>query len=76
MLRPPYSDLNPTRQLSLSLVLPLVSREWKNGSKSSHNCTPFLHSLLTQGKLFRYRTAICFVVVRDDAVELAARFGS
>ena len=22
--------------------LPLVSREWKNGSNSSYNCTPFL----------------------------------
>ena len=30
--------------------LPLVSREWKNGSNSGYNCTPFLHSLLTQGK--------------------------
>ena len=30
--------------------LPLVSREWKNGSNSSYNCTPFLHSLLTKGK--------------------------
>ena len=28
-----------------------VSREWKNGSNSSCNCTPFLHSLLTKGKL-------------------------
>ena len=37
--------------------LPLVSREWKNGSSSSsssssYNCTPFLHSLLTKGKTF------------------------
>ena len=32
------------------LFLPLVSREWKNGSNSSYNCTPFLHSLLTKGK--------------------------
>ena len=31
--------------------LPLVSREWKTGSNSSYNCTPFLHSLLTKGKL-------------------------
>ena len=31
--------------------LPLVSREWKNGSNSSYNCTPFLYSLLTKGKL-------------------------
>ena len=31
-------------------VKPLVSREWKNGSNSSYNCTPFLHSLLTKGK--------------------------
>ena len=30
--------------------LPWVSREWKNGSNSSYNCTPFLHSLLTKGK--------------------------
>ena len=28
----------------------LVSREWKNGSNGSYNCTPFLHSLLTKGK--------------------------
>ena len=32
------------------VYLPLVSREWKNGSNSSYNCTPFLHSLLTKGK--------------------------
>ena len=32
-------------------TLPLVSREWKNGSNSSYNCTPFLHSLLTKGKI-------------------------
>ena len=31
-------------------VPPLVSWEWKNGSNSSYNCTPFLHSLLTKGK--------------------------
>ena len=31
--------------------LPLVSREWKNGSNSSYSCTPFLHSLLAKGKL-------------------------
>ena len=29
-----------------------VSREWKNVSSSSYNCTPFLHSLLTKGKLY------------------------
>ena len=34
------------------IILPLVSREWKNGSNSSYNCTPFLHSLLTKGKSF------------------------
>ena len=33
-----------------TLNLPLVSREWKNGSHSSYKCTPFLHSLLTKGK--------------------------
>ena len=32
------------------VLLPLASREWKNGSSSSCNCTPFLHSLLTKGK--------------------------
>ena len=31
--------------------LPLVSRGWRDGSNSSYNCTPFLHSLLTKGKL-------------------------
>ena len=30
--------------------LPLVRREWKNGSNGSYNCSPFLHSLLTKGK--------------------------
>ena len=38
------------KQLSDTLSLPLVSREWRNGSNSSCNCTPFLHSLLTKGK--------------------------
>ena len=32
------------------IYLPLVSREWKNGSNSSYNCTPFLHSVLAKGK--------------------------
>ena len=27
----------------VTLYLPLVSREWKNGSNSSYNCTPFPH---------------------------------
>ena len=31
--------------------LPLVSREWRNGSNSSYNSTPFLHSPLTKGKM-------------------------
>ena len=35
-----------------ALILPLVCREWKNGSNSSYNCTPFLHSLLTKGKSY------------------------
>ena len=37
--------------LSSSDGLPLVGREWKNGSKCSYNCTPFLHSLLTKDKM-------------------------
>ena len=36
--------------VKITHCLPLVSREWKNGSNSSFNCTPFLHSLLTKGK--------------------------
>ena len=39
MFRPPFPK-----------YLPLVIREWKNGSNSSYNCTPFLRSLLAQGK--------------------------
>ena len=38
------------RQIKLPAKLPLVSREWKSGSNSSYNCTPFLHSLLTKCK--------------------------
>ena len=37
---------------TLWLFLPLESREWKNGSNSSYNCTPFLHSLLTKSKSY------------------------
>ena len=37
--------------------LPLVSREWKNGSNSSYNSTPFLHSLLTKGKMIPLKGA-------------------
>ena len=37
--------------------LPLVSREWKNGSNISYNCTPILHSLLTKGKKGSKRSA-------------------
>ena len=40
------------RGFSVCIFLPLVSREWKNGSNSSYNCTPFLHSLLTKGKYY------------------------
>ena len=38
------------RPITILRSLPLVSTEWKNGSNSSYNCTPFLHSLLTKGK--------------------------
>ena len=41
--------MNPKKELPWSLCLASVSREWKNGSNSSYNCTPFLHSLLTKG---------------------------
>ena len=34
----------------MRVYLPLVSREWKNGSNKSYNCTSLLHSLLTKGK--------------------------
>ena len=39
------------RTLMPQHYLPLVSREWKNGSNSSYNCTPFLHFPLTKGKI-------------------------
>ena len=39
-----------TLGLTAEKDLPLVSREWKNGSNSSYNCTPFLHSLVAKGK--------------------------
>ena len=42
-----------TPSSSRSIYLRLVSREWKSGSNSSCNCTPFLHSLLTKGKFTR-----------------------
>ena len=37
-------------KVATGLYLPLLSSEWKNGSNSSYNCAPFLHSLLTKGK--------------------------
>ena len=42
----------------VTLYLPLVSREWKNGSNSSYNCTPFPHSLLTKGRQSSPRRAL------------------
>ena len=49
--KPPEALEPQTRKLCMmAIVLPLVSREWKNGSNSSYNCTPFLPSLLTKGK--------------------------
>ena len=47
----PTGDAPETPKPLAGLDLPLVSREWKNGSNSSYNCTPFLHSLLTKGRL-------------------------
>ena len=46
----PHGYMNTKWELLEPQNLPLVSREWKNGSNSSYNCTPFLHSLLTKGK--------------------------
>ena len=50
----PYYDvliqISPYERKVWRVNLPLVSREWKNGSNSSYNSTPFLHSLLTKGK--------------------------
>ena len=43
-----YTPLQFTRKSTSPRYLPLVSREWKNGSNSSYNCTPFPHSLLTK----------------------------
>ena len=47
---PSRDSYEPQGELRTAIYLPLVSREWKNGSNSSYNCTPFLHSLLTKGK--------------------------
>ena len=46
------SDICASRHFEVLRVinLPLGSREWRNGSNGSYNCTPFLHSLLTKGK--------------------------
>ena len=46
----PVTDHDLNASSAAAFFLPLVSREWKNGSNSSYNCTPFLHSLLTKGK--------------------------
>ena len=57
-------------EASVSHHLPLLSREWKNGSNSSYNCTPFLHSLRTKGKLTNIGDSTCCttMVKHDDDV--------
>ena len=50
------------------LYLPLVSREWKNGSHSSYNCTPFLHSLLTKSRFCRQLPNIGAYVINWNGV--------
>ena len=53
------------------IALVLVSRKWKNGSNSSYNRTPFLHSLLTKGK-FRVKISPVsqnLIMIRTKAVE-------
>ena len=46
-----YGHSNSSESLRIWGNLSLVSREWRNGSNRSYNCTPFLHSLLTKGKV-------------------------
>ena len=43
-------------------VLPLASREWKNGSNSSYNCTPFLQSLPAKGKKCDVLSVMCWAI--------------
>ena len=50
LLSPPTLQVDVEQQNGWVLNLPLVSREWKNGSNSSYTCTPFLPSLLTKAK--------------------------
>ena len=50
---------------AVGLYLPLVSREWKNDSNSSYNCTPFLHSLLTKGKYRAFSSFACIFMGLD-----------
>ena len=45
----PSNDQSEGPESPDALNLHLVRREWKNGSNSSYNCTPFLHSLLSKG---------------------------
>ena len=56
--------------------LPLVSREWKNGSNSSYHCTPFLHSLLTEGKK-KEKPSICLSIslrlIQFEAAEVVTK---
>ena len=58
------------------VYLPLVSREWKNGSNSSYNCTPFLHSLLTKGKFRGLRFGLRGLGCRLRACTMLATPGS
>ena len=52
----PFLEGLAIRLIPSGLSLPLVGREWKNGSNSSYTCSPFLHSLLTKGKFLRHAT--------------------
>ena len=45
-----YSVAGLHVQRTVWFYLPLVSREWKNGSNRRYNYTPVLQSLLTKGK--------------------------
>ena len=53
--------------LGCRVYLPLVTKEWKNGSNSSYNCTPFLHSLLTKAKSLGPCAGTCLTLIHHES---------
>ena len=55
---PTTQPQNPEQHKTPNLKPQNPSREWKNGSTSSYNCTPFLNSLLTKRKTLHRRIPV------------------